>query len=223
MIRTQDDVRKLLDTDATSSVPLRAQRTSGRSDMSRLHGAFLVPAGLLGCLTMSVAIVVGHVEVSQLQPHVGRTALVVEIAESPFQVIAGVRVPDQVPSRESVPSPSAAAAPAGLTVPTAAPPPEDLLAPNTIPDEVPQSSTVRRTTERTINTLPEPAQEPSRGLIYGALGVVRQVLAPLELSQRYDEVQQTVNPHYERAVAPTRPTRYEAQDEAAELVQSARS
>ena len=172
---------------------------------------------------MSVAIVVGHVEISQLQPHVGRTALVVEIAESPFQVIAGVRVPDPVPPRESVPSPSAAAAPAGLTVPASASPPDDLLAPTDIPDEVPQSTAVRRTTERAINTLPEPVREPSRGLISDAWGAVRHLLVPLEISRRYDEVQQTVNPHYERVVAPTRPTRYEAQETASEIVQSARS
>jgi hypothetical protein len=122
--------------------------------------AMILPAGLLGCLTMSAALVVGRAEIGQLRPRESRMVQVVETVESPFRVIAGLLVPEPAPPRESVPSPSAAAA----SVPNlglAAPSPRDELVPGTLPSEVPGPSVVRRRVNRTVAALPSPAQAPA--------------------------------------------------------------
>lgn len=123
--------------------------------------ALVLPAGLLGCLTMSAALVVGKAEIGQLRPRESRMVQVVETVESPFRVIAGLLVPEPAPSRESVPSPSAAAASVpnlGLAAPVDAP---DELVPSEIPSDVPNPSYVRRRLNRTVAALPSAVQEPA--------------------------------------------------------------
>lgn len=85
---------------------------------------------------------------------------VVETVESPFRVIAGLLVPEPAPPRESVPSPSAAAASVpnlGLGAPAAG----DELVPSELPSDVPDPSLLRRSANRTVAVLPSPVQEPA--------------------------------------------------------------
>ena len=122
--------------------------------------AMVLPAGLLGCLTMSAALVVGRAEIGQLRPRESRMVQVVETVESPFRVIAGLLVPEPAPPRESVPSPSAAAASVsnlGLATPAA----PDELVPSELPSDVPDPSVLRRRADRTVAALPSPVQEPA--------------------------------------------------------------
>lgn len=135
--------------------------------------ALILPAGLLGCLTMSAALVVGRAEIGQLRPRESRMVQVVETAESPFRVIAGLLVPEPAPPRESVPSPSAAAASVpnlGLTAPAG----PDQLVPSEIPSDVPNPSLVRRRVDRTVAALPSPAQEPAADGVEEGFRIVRE-------------------------------------------------
>lgn len=177
--------------------------------MTRLNIAFVVPAGFLGCLTMSAALVVGHAEIQQLRPHERRMTPVVETAESPFRVIAGVRVPEPAPSRTSVPSPSAATAPAAapLPAPDLTVPDDELLPPAEIPSEVPEPSWVRRGADRVVARAPEPAQGGLGMLVDTAFGTLHLVLDTAEYERRSNEAHAVTDPIYESVVGPTRPTR----------------
>ena len=192
--------------------------------MTRLNIAFVVPAGFLGCLTMSAALVVGHAEISQLRPHERRTVQAVETAVSPFRVIAGVRMPDLAPPLTSVPSPSAAAAPAAAPhAPGLGVPDEALLPPAEIPSEVPEPSWVRRRADRVVAMSPEPARGGLGMVVAEAFDAVHLVLDVTEYERRKDEAHAVVDPVYEAAVSPTRPARHQATAEAQGKLDAARS
>lgn len=137
--------------------------------MARLRVAFILPAGLLGGITLSAALLVGQVEIQQLRPVERRTEVVVETVRSPFQVIKVDDVPEPASSRESVPSPSDAVAPApGFVAPTApvdvpplpqsadvpAPPNPVALLPT--PADVTEPSRLRTLVNDTTESLPAP-------------------------------------------------------------------
>lgn len=160
MKRTYDGVGKKLDNLRTHYVAWVAHQSDAGISMTRVV-AMVLPAGLLGCLTMSAALVVGKAEIGQLRARESRMVQVVETVESPFRVIAGLLVPEPAPSRESVPSPSAAAASVpnlGLAAPVDR---TDALVPGELPSEVPNPSLLRRRANRTVAALPAPAEAPA--------------------------------------------------------------
>lgn len=173
---------------------------------------------------MSAALVVGHAEIQQLRPHERRMTPVVETAESPFRVIAGVRVPDPAPSRTSVPSPSAATAPeaAPLPAPAPVPPAEELLPATDLPSEVPRPSWVRRRADRVAAAAPEPARRPLGSAVDTVFDAVHMVLETTEYERRTDEAHAVADPIYESAVSPTRPARQAATEEAQGQLDAAR-
>lgn len=160
MKRTYGGVGKMLDNVRTDYVAWFSHQSDAGISMTRVI-AMVLPAGLLGCLTMSAALVVGRAEIGQLRPRESRMVQVVETVESPFRVIAGLLVPEPAPPRESAPSPSAAAASApnlGLAAPAV---PADELVPAELPSDVPDPSLLRRRANRTVAALPAPAQAPA--------------------------------------------------------------
>lgn len=173
---------------------------------------------------MSAALVVGHAEIQQLRPHERRMTPVVETAESPFRVIAGVRVPEPAPSRTSVPSPSAATAPeaAPLPGPAPIPPADELLPAAELPSEVPEPSWVRRRADGVAGRAPEPARGGLGMLVATSFDALHLVLDTVEYDRRTDEAHAVVDPIYESAVSPTRPARYAATEEAQERLDAAR-
>lgn len=191
--------------------------------MTRLNVAFVVPAGFLGCLTMSAALVVGHAEISQLRPHERRSTQVVETAESPFRVITGVRVPDPAPSRTSVPSPSAATVPGAATarndLPRAS---EELLPPAEIPSEVPEPSWVRRRADALSQRAPRPARGPVGTVVSTAFDALHRLMDLTDYPERRAQVDAMVHPAYESAVSPTRPTREAATADAQQRLEATR-
>lgn len=151
-------------------------------------------------------------------------APVVETAESPFRVIAGVRVPDPAPSRIPVPSPSAATAPDAVPMPAPdLPGPDDeLLPPAEIPSEVPAPSWVRRRADRVVARAPEPARGGLGVLVAVTFDTIHVVMDTAEYDRRTDEAHAVVDPRYEAAVGPTRPAREAATAAAQSRLDAAR-
>lgn len=197
--------------------------------MTRLNVAFVLPAGLLGCLTMSAALVVGHAEISQLRPDERRMNPVVETVESPFRVIAGVRVPDPAPSHTSVPSPSAATAPASAPLPDDVPiqPPADLLPPDALaPPDVDQPRSLRGTVDRQVDRTPDAAEPVVAQVVDTVFDTAFGAIDLLGLGVPLQQGWRTAEPTYDAAWEQSEPARAAAVgawDDTSAAVREARS
>lgn len=148
--------------------------------MTRLSVAFAGPAALLGGLTMSTVLVVGNAEISQLRVSEDRRSPAVVQAESPFRVIGGIDVPEPAPPRESVPSPSAAVAPAADLPAPPSTPPDDLLGTGGLPDDVTGTpGPLRRPAYQVAEHAPEPADDILTTLIEAPVKTVRDTVTGL--------------------------------------------
>jgi hypothetical protein len=159
-----------------------------RPAVARLNAAFVVPAVLLGCVTVSAALFAGQAEIEQLRPFERRPASFGQPAAPSFRVMLDHSATPR-PALEAAPPPSPLAAsvlpvvfPVELPDPLgAAPQPlsTELVSPGLLVPGPGESLELPPAVEHVIEHTPGPASGPVASVVDTALDVVDDVSGSL--------------------------------------------
>jgi hypothetical protein len=158
-----------------------------RPAVARLNAAFVVPALLLGCVTVSAALFAGQAEIEQLRPFERRASSIGHSEAPSFRVMVDPSVaPRPAPVPLASPAPPHAVLPVVFPVElpdplggAPQPPSTELVSPGLLVPGPGEPMELPPVVEQVVEHTPEPVSGPVAAVVDTTLGVVEDVSGSL--------------------------------------------